>query len=386
MKKLFACFFVAIVLTTMLPAICALNKEVKLNFVSNQQSAAAGDTISFAMSAAVNFSDRLSAFRIKVTFDASRFKYDGISAAGKTEDGEYKTYCSENEVTIIYLTSANGFLVMQNETIYLFELHFTVLDTAQTGETIVSAAADGFANDSVQPVTATKDMSASLLLTAAALPDCSLQYLRPDSGELHPAFQPEVMEYTMEVPYSVDRITLFAQAADSAATVRVSRKTLEKAGTSTLIKVTVKSEDGKVQRVYNVTVYRAVKSAVSQVEDVASSVIKGGAANTVNEDKKKNPSSAYKAGNTASQAGQGTVNTGTGFYGAVSTAGEPLTDNAVQTHHLIIKNNAFGAFLTGFLLCAAFAGGIVLVSRKFIKNKQQHYRKKRVFGRFIKNP
>lgn len=85
--------------------------------------------------------------------------------------------------------------------------------------------------------------------------EADLLVLRPSAGELVPEFSPDILEYRMEVPYSVEEMS-FGMSASPGARVSVNRKNLGSGGSSTLFKLTVTAEDGVTKRVYTVTVHR----------------------------------------------------------------------------------------------------------------------------------
>ena len=92
--------------------------------------------------------------------------------------------------------------------------------------------------------------------------DARLLSLTPEQGQLSPAFDPEVLEYRLTVPFEVTTMTFAAQPAEGAS-YRVNRKNLGAGGSSTLFTLTVTAEDGTAKRVYQVTVYRQEKAAAA---------------------------------------------------------------------------------------------------------------------------
>ena len=84
--------------------------------------------------------------------------------------------------------------------------------------------------------------------------DNTLKDLTVQEGALTPAFDSEVTEYAVEVPYEVENLTIDAVANDENATVQISDTALTAGGT-TVITVTVTAENGDV-KVYSITVTR----------------------------------------------------------------------------------------------------------------------------------
>ena len=88
--------------------------------------------------------------------------------------------------------------------------------------------------------------------------DASLLSLTPASGTLTPAFDPDVYEYSLTVPFEVTTMTFTAEAP-AGATYRVNRKNLGAGGSDTLFRITVTAEDGETKKEYHVTVHRSEK-------------------------------------------------------------------------------------------------------------------------------
>ena len=95
--------------------------------------------------------------------------------------------------------------------------------------------------------------------------DASLLSLTPASGTLTPAFDPDVYEYSLTVPFEVTTMTFTAEAPEGA-TYRVNRKNLGAGGSDTLFRITVTAEDGETKKEYHVTVHRQEKEKEEKPE------------------------------------------------------------------------------------------------------------------------
>ena len=95
--------------------------------------------------------------------------------------------------------------------------------------------------------------------------DASLLSLTPASGTLTPAFDPDVYEYSLTVPFEVTTMTFIAEAPEGA-TYRVNRKNLGAGGSDTLFRITVTAEDGETKNEYHVTVHRSEKEEEEKPE------------------------------------------------------------------------------------------------------------------------
>ncbi|MEF2801255.1 MAG: cadherin-like beta sandwich domain-containing protein, partial [Acutalibacter sp.] len=95
--------------------------------------------------------------------------------------------------------------------------------------------------------------------------DASLLSLTPATGTLTPAFDPDVYEYSLTVPFEVTTMTFTAEAPEGA-TYRVSRKNLGAGGSDTDFEITVTAADGETRQVYTVTVHRSEKEEEEKPE------------------------------------------------------------------------------------------------------------------------
>ena len=107
--------------------------------------------------------------------------------------------------------------------------------------------------------------------------DASLLSLTPASGTLTPAFDPDVYEYSLTVPFEVTTMTFTAEAPEGA-TYRVNRKNLGAGGSDTVFEITVTAADGETRQVYTVTVHRSEKAASTGGAGTGSGSSGGGSA------------------------------------------------------------------------------------------------------------
>ena len=107
--------------------------------------------------------------------------------------------------------------------------------------------------------------------------DASLLSLTPASGTLTPAFDPEIYQYNLTVPFEVTTMTFTAEAPEGA-TYRVNRKNLGAGGSDTVFEITVTAADGETRQVYTVTVHRSEKGASTGGAGTGSGSSGGGSA------------------------------------------------------------------------------------------------------------
>lgn len=85
--------------------------------------------------------------------------------------------------------------------------------------------------------------------------EAKLLSLSPSDGELEPEFSPDITQYKVSVPYSVEEMN-FGLSASPGAKVSVNRRKLGSGGSDTLFRLTVTAEDGVTKQVYSVDVHR----------------------------------------------------------------------------------------------------------------------------------
>ena len=107
--------------------------------------------------------------------------------------------------------------------------------------------------------------------------DASLLSLTPASGTLNPAFEPDIYQYSLTVPFEVTTMTFTAEAPEGA-TYRVNRKNLGAGGSDTVFEITVTAADGETRQVYTVTVHRSEKAVSTGGAGTGSGSSGGGSA------------------------------------------------------------------------------------------------------------
>lgn len=296
----------------------------------------------------------MAAFRARIAYDSSRLEFRGVQAEGETGEKDFRFSKKQDSVIVVYMSEGTG-VSIDGAVKELLTLKFLVKEDAVNGQAEVKLDLDGVGSDQLRDLQADGSVQGAV---SVAAPDYSLAALQPDVGSLSPSFQPEITEYTLEVAGTVDRVTFYAIAANEAASVKVSRKTLEKAGESTLIQITVRGQDGKVKKTYEVTVSRGIKAG-----PLGSSPGARASGNT------KAPASSKRSSKPAwvdidpeeSEASSSDA-AGESWY----TAGrqEPRAG-------LLQKDNTMGAFLIGTAACLVIAAALVVVKKTAGHSKKQ---------------
>jgi len=106
-------------------------------------------------------------------------------------------------------------------------------------------------------INANPDHSETAYGVEAASGDAGLKAITVSSGTLSPAFDPDVLNYTLSVKESVSKVTVKASAADIKASVSPAKKTYTlKSGQTITACITVKAPSGTA-KVYRVAITRA---------------------------------------------------------------------------------------------------------------------------------
>lgn len=194
-------------------------------------------------------------FRLCAEYDDTRLSFVRVETSDQIKSRTLYTDSSGNPVRSTYVCNVDmGRPPELSGTVitYVFE----VKEGAAVGETDLRVHMDQICNwDGVQ---LNRNCSANLRFTilSAKSGKAYLNTLEPSSGKLEPAFSPDILDYVLNVPSSVSTVEFQAEAAENGS-VKVSRKTLQKAGSATTITVTALSEDEKERTQYVVTVNRA---------------------------------------------------------------------------------------------------------------------------------
>lgn len=325
-----------------------------------REEAAPGERISLLLSLEGEYPQNISTFRARITFDPSSLEFRGLQAEGETEEEDYSYDEKEGTIIFIFLSDHTG-ISADGDKKELCSLHFLIEETEEDGAIPITIELDGIGTSQLQELKISNPQNAEI---AVVTPDYSLQALQPDTGTLQPEFRPDILQYTLEVPYSIDRIAFFAQAMREDAIVKVNRKTLEKAGEITTIQITVRSPDGKIQKTYEVAVHRQEKPE---------NAIGSGGKNSVTDKKQNSLSSRMTSG----QKGDRPQNSSNQKTDSKSTQEEISSQEDHQTRvHMIPKEDHYGDFWLVMALCA-IVGVLILGVPYVIRRKKRGKRFRR---------
>lgn len=320
-----------------------------------------GDTVSFTFSANSSVEQNIAIFRIHIKFDTSKLLFKSLSPSDGFSKSEFKSNLLGDTLTIIYLTSQEGFSSLPHTDIEIFEIKFKILETASFGDTSISAEIDGIADDSMYEVETNQIEPSHIEISPVTPSDCTIKTLEPSEGTLYPNFNPNIKEYYIEVGSSVHTIEFFTETTDPNASIKINRRTLNKAGTATSIKITVTSPSGKDKLVYCIAVDRLYPDTES--DDSSKKTSKSSAASRTSRDKH------------TSNSGDDKFTDDTNSFDNIDDLNSRFdrikTSN--PNKNININKDNFTPFLVGLSLCAIIlaAAYFILRFKKYKKNKNK---------------
>ncbi|MGN0478148.1 MAG: cadherin-like beta sandwich domain-containing protein [Hominenteromicrobium sp.] len=201
----------------------------------------------------------LSAFVLFAEYDPA----DIVQAKAVFSDGFQNAYVYTSAQTgrlAVVCTAKNGSSLPKDGTLTLtFQSSADSLSGSVPVHIVVTDAA---ATDAAALLDAPAGLEITVPFTPNPSSDSSLLTLVPPIGTLSPAFDPEVFDYKLDVPFSSASLIFETVPADGAS-VRVNRKNLGAGGSTVDFSFTVTAEDGVTKSVYTVSVTRLAKAGTS---------------------------------------------------------------------------------------------------------------------------
>ena len=197
----------------------------------------------------------VAALRIRLEYDPEVLRFQEVQYGDQLEKGETATKNEDGVLsTVVTLPGEETSLDIGD----LLVCSFLVRGDAPLEKTLLRASVFQVVDGNSEPVQEGMETELALHVLPPPSTDARLLSLVPETGQLTPAFHPEVLEYRLSVPFEVTSMTFAAQPAEGAS-CRVNRESLGAGGSDTLFRITVTAEDGETQRVYQVTVHRQEK-------------------------------------------------------------------------------------------------------------------------------
>lgn len=197
----------------------------------------------------------VAALRLRLEYDPEVLRFQEVQYGDQLEKGETATKNEDGVLsTVVTLPGEETSLDIGD----LLVCSFLVRGDAPLEKTLLRASVFQVVDGNSEPVQEGMETELALQVLPPPSTDARLLSLVPETGQLTPAFHPEVLEYRLSVPFEVTSMTFAAQPA-TGASCRVNRESLGAGGSDTLFRITVTAEDGETQRVYQVTVHRQEK-------------------------------------------------------------------------------------------------------------------------------
>ncbi len=241
MKKAICTCLIVLVVSTL--AVCAFAQGATASF-TGPDTVRAGDTIT-------------------LTFKLNGTDLYGVTGKLSFDETILELKSTEQKIGSGWLVEFNGnsFVAYDNnlsspinKSTSIFTVKFKVKSGLETGTKLNVSLTDLTASDGTKDdVIGTVTYSAAL--AAPKSTDATLKSLTVSNATISPAFDSATTQYTAQVPFAVEKLSVQATANDSKAKVKVDNLALTPGG-STRVSITVTAESG-AQKVYVIVVTRA---------------------------------------------------------------------------------------------------------------------------------
>ena len=288
----------------------------------------------------------VSAYRLKVSFDSSKFSYKGLYSYINNDD--LKSYENEGILTILYMTSEKGFNIKAKSSQPVLELNFKVLSNCDVGSTKISATIDGLCDYDTTAIPVPEIDPVIINITQPESCSCDLASLSVAEYQLVPAFSADITSYSVDVPYSKSSMEFETIPVDEDATVKANRKTLKSAGTSTDINLTVTSSDKKSKKIYTITVNRLSKENSNTVTTAALKNSSKNSGDDGNDDEIAIEDEIYINDRDENEISNNNFNSEDGTEESIAQNNKIALQNSSAP--LVVKENAFNLIV--FLVCS----------------------------------
>lgn len=212
-----------------------------------------------------NLQDNIAGFRVTIYFDNTKLTFKRADTSAQVQSGAFQYHAQTDMIIGIYVCDGKTAPKLLGDCITFV---FKVADGAAVGETSVSTQLDEIVDFNVHKIDTVCSDEVPLRITPPLSPNALLASLEPLQGTLEPQFSSEILEYSLNLPYASTSIEFNAAAAEDG-TVKISRKTLGRGGTETIITATVTSADKNAKTQYFITVHRAEKAESSESSTVS---------------------------------------------------------------------------------------------------------------------
>ena len=239
-------------LLMLFPAVSADEAEGLFHVVKEPEEIRRGSSFSVVLSPAES---ALSAFVLFAEYDPTDIVQDKVVFSENLRDAYIYASEQDGRLAVVY-TAKNSRSLPENGTLTL--TFRTSADSLMETLPLRISVMDAAAADASPLLDEPESLELEVPFAPDPASDSSLLSLTPPVGTLVPPFDPEILEYTLDVPFSSASLVFDAIPADGA-TVRVNRKNLGAGGSTVDFSFTVTAEDGVTKSVYTVSVTRLTK-------------------------------------------------------------------------------------------------------------------------------
>ena len=253
-KRLFLFFILLNICLCSALSVCAAETDTSL--FSAEVSAAPqkqGDTFSVT----VTSNREVAAFVLQIEYDAAVTQVQAELTG--TAKGDYLSFSEDNGSAALVYTAANNAMTDTGGILLHFRTDKNTESAASEVKLRITDAADTAAR---KLLSQTENHTLKVSFPQRPSSESSLLSLTPPAGTLTPEFDPNIFEYTLEVPFTYTTLNFDAVPAEGAS-VRVNRKNLSAGGTTVDFNFTVTAADKSAKTVYTVAVTRLEKKAES---------------------------------------------------------------------------------------------------------------------------
>ncbi|CAB1244115.1 MAG: cadherin-like beta sandwich domain-containing protein [Oscillospiraceae bacterium] len=273
MKKRMQIRILLIGIVFCLAGISARAAEMTPFSICEKGSACPGGDFSILLQA-VPSKESPAAFRASFSFNEDVFSYEGVTLSKGVTQNEFFVGNGSPLQCIYACNVEDGVASVLSGTIATY--HFHVKDTVNEGESYpFSLSISEVCDFSARPLNLDTQQDLSIPIVNSSnntdVDDSAplLQNLlitQPEGVSLSPDFSSDHLEYETTVPADENEIWFSAQSVEGGSKITVNRHTLGAVGSTTIIRITVKSADRKHSSEYRVQVSRSERSSETKTE------------------------------------------------------------------------------------------------------------------------
>lgn len=294
-------------------------------------------------------------FKSEVKFDKDVLKYSKINCKNNIKRNDIKIEKNDDKLTLVYNPKKLRNIIIKNNKCEIFDIVFTIKNKVCSDTSLIHTE---FKNLNSGFVMCSSNSEINITGNSA-MESCKLESLVPEIEDISPDFNPNIFQYSIEVPSETKNLDFYAVPMREDLAVKISRHKLAAAGKITNIKVTVSDKNLRIKSVYNIEVKRKSKDSLKNLEkgkentgSVSNDKSNSGAKNKA-KNKKHQKSSKYDSTEIESKDCEDEIET-------ESTAPDSNSDL------IILKNNSIKIYFIS-ALCIVVCAGIAYLIIKFRK-------------------